>query len=400
MKKHSINFSDIKPNGNAAINVADGMAEISTTRSITGYSFHLSGNSYKKNYVSLPEKYHLPFRIDMTIKLDHPAFLLQIGDGHIYFASGHDTAWDRIKDIAKPESKPCRDNYAFDSRVPLGEFVDISIIYNPDDMQILIGGEERFYSRKQPFMSKKQAEILSALNTEGFALGLAVTKHSVLTVKEITIFEHDDNIPITRGSFELPALKAPKPEREKPTFDNVLAKVSPQFQPEILEMDTLFKSLRPMKFKRVIDKSVSKITYVASEVGISYTIVASGAETYHHFGWYLVYSGPVETWHRRADYMEEILAEIAKTDAALAEFIFSRLADCNGCYPGGLCKTPYEFNGNKVVNCHGRVVLQMNTNDFNNVREFFRYLNKFIERKIMNGDPPPEKIILINTRRN
>ena len=292
MKTHSISLADIKPIGKTVVNAMDKIAEVKTTRSITGASFHLSGDGYKKNYVSLPGKYHLPFRIDMTVKLDYPAFLLRIGEGHVYFASGHDTAWNKVNDIAKPDNKTCRDSFSFDNRVPFGEFVDISIIYNPDDMQILIGGEEKFYSRKQPYMSKKQMGALVALNTEGFELGFAVTKHSILTIKEISISEFDDNVPITRGGFELPDPNAPKPEREKPTFDNVLAKVVPQFQLEILEMDRFFKLLRPMRFKRVIDKSVCKITYVASDVGISYTIVASGAETFHNFGWYVVYSGP------------------------------------------------------------------------------------------------------------
>jgi len=92
--------------------------------------------------------------------------------------------------------------------------------------------------------------------------------------------------------------------------------------------------------------------------------------------------------------------KLLKPMIGLAEHIFNRLTDCNSCYPVCLAKMLYKFNGKKMLNCHGRVVLRMDANDFNKIREFFRHLNKFIEQKIINGDPPPEKIVLMNIRRN
>jgi len=398
MKMYNINFSDMKPHGKANIGVADNIATLWTTHSISGQQ--KLNAAYKKHYVSLPGRYRLPLRIDMTIKLDYPAFALRIGDGHIYFASGHDTDSYKIKDIADPDSRPCRDNYSFDNRLPLGEYVHISAILNFSEMQVWIDGAERFYSRNQPYMKKKQLDVLSGLNAEGLELGFAVTKHSTLCIQEISITQYDDAIPTIRGDFELPDPNAPKPEKVKPSYESAVAKVSPDFQTAVRKMDGFFKSLPSMKFKRIVDKSGCKITYVASDVGISYTVVASGAESFHHFGWYIVYSGPVETWHRRADYMDEILAEITSTDKQLAERIFDALVDCAGCHQNCLCKTLYTFNGRKKLNCHGRVMLRMNHDDFCDVRTFFQHLNTLLERKIANGDPLPEKIILskINNR--
>jgi len=395
---YSINFSDMKPHGKANIGVADNIATLWTTHSIS--SGQKLNSAYKKHYISLSGRYRLPVRIDMAIKLDYPAFALRIGEGHIYFASGHDTDYYKIKDIADPDSKPCRDNYSFDNRLPLGEYVRISVILNFNEMQVWIDGEERLYSRNQPYMKKKQLDILSGLNAEGFELGFAVTKHSTLCIRDINITQYDDAIPIIRGDFKLPDPKAPRPEKVKPSYENIIGKVSSDFQTAVREMDGFFKSLRSMKFKRIVDKSGCKLTYVASDAGISYTVVASGAESFHHFGWYIVYSGPVETWHRRADYMDEILSEIASIDQQLAERIFDRLEDCDGCYQNGLCKTLYTFNGKKKLNCHGRVMLRMNHDDFCDVQTFFQHLNTLLERKIANGDPLPEKIILskINSR--
>ena len=391
-KNYKVNLSRLKPVGEANIEVADNIATIWTTQPISGLGFHLTGN-VEKHYVAFPKKYRLPLRIDMTVKLDYPAFVLRVGKGHVYFSSGHDTEYSKFKDFAAPDSKPSKDIFSFDNRLPLGEFVNISIIFNFNEMQVCIGGEERFYSRNQPYMKKKQSDSLSELNAEGFELGLTVTKHSTLSVKAVTILEHGECIPITRGSFELPDPKAPKPEKIKPTFDNVVGKISQEFQAEVKEMDAFFKSLRPMKFKRNLDKSGCKITFVEPNVGISYTVVASGAESYHHFGWYIVYSGPVETWHRKADYMEEILAEICKTDRRLAERVYDALVGCS-CGRQGLCRTLYKFDGQKKVTCHGRVYFRMSHDDFNDIRAFFLHLNALIEQKIANGDASPEKIIL------
>ena len=392
MKTHNINLSDLTPNGKSHVKVANNIATLSTTHAISAGG--KLNSAYKKHYISLPGRYRLRVRIDMTVKLDYPAFAVRIGEGHVYFASGHDTNSYKIMDIADPDSKPSRDSYEFDNRLPFGEYVRISIILNLDEMQIWIGGEEKFYSRNQPYMKKKQQDALSQLNAEGFELGFAVAKHATLCVKDVTITEYDSAIPITRGSFELPDPKAPKPENIKPTYENVLAKVSPAFQGEVREIDAFFKSLPAIKFKRTVDKGGHKITYVASDVGISYAIIASGAESYHNLGWYIVYSGPVETWHRRADYMNELLAQITKTDKRLAARVFDALVDCSGCYQNCLAKTLYAFDGEKKQNCHGRVFFRMNHDDFNDARDFFRHLNTLLEQKIANGDPSPEKIIL------
>jgi hypothetical protein len=191
-------------------------------------------------------------------------------------------------------------------------------------------------------------------------------------------------------------------ENKKPTFDNVILKLPEEFRDDIIEMDIYLKSLRPLKFKRVIDKYGTKITYVASNFGISYSVKVSGNQFTHNFWWYIIHKGKPETWHRKADYMEATLAEIAKHDAQLSERIINAFKNCNHCYGAGcLAKTLYTFNGQKRLTCHGRVELNMCHDDFQNARKFFRYLNVFMEQKISNGDPPIlEKIILVNTKRS
>jgi len=61
-------------------------------------------------------------------------------------------------------------------------------------------------------------------------------------------------------------------------------------------------------------------------------IDVSGVESSQNFGWYIVAGGKPETWHRKADYMEETLAEIKRSDPQLAERIFYALNNCVACY--------------------------------------------------------------------
>ncbi|MCL2698029.1 MAG: hypothetical protein FWE74_08105 [Oscillospiraceae bacterium] len=184
-------------------------------------------------------------------------------------------------------------------------------------------------------------------------------------------------------------------------FDGILLSLPEELRNEIIETDGFLKSLRPLKFKRTIDKFGNKITYVASDFGVSYAFRVVPGEYSHELNWYIVYNGKPETWHRKADYMEETLDEISKSNPQLAQRVFNSLIECNNCH-GERClaKTLYTFKGRKKLTCHGRVVLRICRDDFNDARDFFLYLNEYAERKAERGDPPPDKIILVNTKRS
>jgi hypothetical protein len=375
MKENHIDLAALTPHGQANIKSTDQILDLWTTHSITSIAFNLYGDSYRKHYVSLPGTYHLPFRVDMTVSLDFPMLIMLIGGGHITFAS----PWQdnrKIEDIAKPSGKPNQDHNSYNNSLPFTQYVDISVTYNFDEMQVLIGGEERFYSRKQAYMRVK---TLKEQNTEGFSIKLAVSKLSTLKIKNITITEFDEKAPVVHGAFEIIKPQPIDGERSKPTFESVISGLPQEFRDEIIKMDNFLMSLHPVKFRRVVDKNGGKISYVASDFGISYMINVSGEESSQNFGWYIVTGGKPETWHRKADSMEETLAEIARSDPPLAERIFYALNDCVDCY-GQRClaKTSYAFNGQKKVTCHGRVMLRMCSCDSNDVRAFFLHLNTLL----------------------
>ena len=194
------------------------------------------------------------------------------------------------------------------------------------------------------------------------------------------------------------------PKANSPLFDSLILELPQTLKDEITQTDIYLKAMRPLKFRRTIDKKAQKITYVASDYGVSYMFKISGSELTHNFQWYIVYNGKVETWHRRADLMEETLAKIAETDQPLAVRIYDALKTCPGssnCH-GEWClaRTPYAFNGEKQLSCHGSVEPAINQNGFNDAREFFHHLNKLAEEKISAGEPLPEKIVLCETKRS
>ncbi len=343
----------------------------------------------------LPGKYTLPFRIDLTVMLDYPFFLLLVGDGSIAFATREDDN-RKIEDIAKPSGKPNQDYASFNNSLPLGTSTDISVVYHPDAMQITVDGKERFFSNKQAY---RKAKNLQTLNAEGFSVALAVSKGSVLKIKEITVTKLSENA-LPQGSFHESMRPRPASEASpKPVFETMISALPRSIRDALNETDRFLTGLRPLKFKRILDKNGSKISYVASEQGISYTVNLHGAQLWHHFGWYIVTNGKPDTWHRIKDDMEETLLEIAKDDPHLSDRLFYALNDCVSCYGTDcLAKTRYTFNGKTRLSCHGRVLLRMCPGDFHDVREFMRYVNALAALKATCEPAPQEKLYVMKRR--
>jgi len=366
MKETRINLSELYAHGKTKTEVRDGELTLWSTHSCTSYAFNLYGDSFKRHYIMLPGKYRLPLRIEMRVRLDAPLFILLVGEGHISF----NTPWQdnrRIEDIVKPSGKPNQGD-SFDNRLPQGRFADIAVTYNRDAMQICIDGEERLYTRKMPYMRLAQ-------NGDGYAIRLVAPKLSALRIQSIRVMEFSAEAPIMRGDFV--GADIIRPPESKPTFGTVIATLPETIRHELQKTDNFLKSLRPLKCKRAVDKNGGKISYVASDFGISYVFNISGEQSVQHFGWYLITAGKAETWHVKNDCMEETLMAIAEVDPALAERIFDALNDCTGCYsPNCLAKRLYMFAGQKRVACHGRVMFGASPADFEAARAFFRYLNQ------------------------
>lgn len=369
MIKHNIDPDRLLPKGQVEYEFRDNMFYMETKHAIPTQRFdaeHLSINSY----VYLPDKYKLPLRIDLTAKIDAPGLYILLGKGHVNFG----TLWSdnrRIDDIVAPARKTMH----FHNYMPMNEFTDISLIYDLKEMQILINGEERYYSKKEKYMKSPQ---FSEENKDGFELKIACNKLVNLCIKSISVTEYEDTCKILHKG-ELPsaiiANNAISPG-EKPTFEKCISLLPEEFKSEIVNLDEYLKSIKPMKFKRMIERHGNKITYVASDYGVSYAIYVSNDIFDHSLQWYIITNGRPETWHRKADMMEATLNSLAYKSPDFARRIFDNLDDCVGCYNNCMVKTKYRLHDRQRNACHGKLKFKMSTSGLEDVRVFIKEINQ------------------------
>lgn len=364
MIKHNIELASFQPKGQVVCERKDNMLYLTTTREIPTERFdveHLSINSY----IYLPNKYKLPLKINMTVKIDAPGLYILLGKGHINFG----TPWSdnrRMDDIAAPARKTMH----YHNHMNMNEFTDITMSYDLKEMQITIDGEERYYSKKERYM---KSPLFGEMNKEGFEVKIACDKLTNLCIKTFSITEYEDSCGIIHSGEELPAAITKNDTvapGEKPVFEKCIALLPEHIQSEIFKTDEYLKSLKSLKFKRQIEKNGNKITYVASDYGFSYAIYLSNDIFDHSLQWYLITSGKPETWHRKADMMVEVLDRLTDTTPDFAERMFYNLDDCVGCYKNCLARTQYRFHEKTKTACHGKLKFTMNTSGFEDVRAF------------------------------
>ena len=321
---------------------------------------HMIGGADRGAYIELPNKFNLPFRIDMTAKMDSPALILQIGDGYINLnTGGMDNR--RMMSIIGGETKP--NIHKFDNRVPLGEYFDISVIYGKKSMQLIINGEERYFNKKDAYMKSSSAE---ADFKDGFGLKLACFKRTEVYIKSLTVTEYT-NEPEFVSMPKKDYLYAPTlAKTEKPTLENCIKDLSPELQDCIHDMD---KYLKALKFKRLIEGGYpeSKITYTMPRVtvfkmNISHHLLTQ-IRTMAMLGFYVNGAG-----EHTDKFNTMFLRNLEESDPAFADEIFFRMSERNYCKVcGGSKCSNYnltEYKGTKKNNCAHFVQFKMIPSDF------------------------------------
>lgn len=364
MKAHEIDLTSFRIKGHVTCEYKDDALQITTLRSIPTQRFdleHLAIHSF--GY--LPNRYHLPFRIDLTAKIDAPGLYVLPGNGHINFG----TMWQdnrRMDDIAAPARKIM----LFHNHIEMNTWTDLSILYDKKEMQILINGEERYYSTRERYM---KPALLDEINTDGLMLKIACDKLTTLHISALRITEYETSCGIVRPASQLPAAPTRHtgvPFGERASFEQCIAALPVSMQNAIIQMDRYLKDQRKIKFKRQIEKNGNKITYVASEQGFSYTIYVSNDLFDHSLQWYLITSGKPETWHRKADRMEAALRLLEPEHMEYAKRMFQNLDDCVGCYQNCLARTLYQFGDQQKYTCHGKLKFKMHVTGFEDARIF------------------------------
>jgi len=223
------------------------------------------------------------------------------------------------------------------------------------------------------------------INTEGFEVKIACDKLVNLCVKSVSITEYKDTCGIYHSKIELPVAITKNEaiaQGEKPTFEKCISLLPLDMQSEITDIDEYFKTLKPLKFKRTIEKNGNKITYIESQYGFSYAIYLSNDVFDHSLQWYIITNGKPETWHRKADVMEEILDRLFLKSPNFAERMFSNLDDCVGCYKNCLARTKYKLRDNHKDVCHGKLKFKMNKIGFEDLRIFILEIKQFVQETI------------------
>lgn len=181
MKQYVINLSKITPQGKVETSLINDELQMTTTVSLNTH-FDKSDMPIKHN-ISLPGRYQLPLRINMMVKINAPTLYLLLGKGHVNFLSD----WQdnrRLGDIIENDYKP----HSFQNGISLNTYVEVAVIYDFKFMQILVNGEERYFSKKEKYMKSKQLENL---NKEGFEVKIACSKHTELSLREVSIIEYE-----------------------------------------------------------------------------------------------------------------------------------------------------------------------------------------------------------------
>ena len=335
-------------------------------------------NAVVRSYLEAEGLYRLPLRIDMTVSLDAPGFCVLLGDaGRVHFCS----TWNdnrRIEDIVEPSTNG--KSMFFANQMPLHTPVAITVIYNLKSMQILINCEQRYYSVKELYM---KSSAFPALNAAGFPVRLTCYKRTEVVLHSFTVAESEADIEtVEQGYMPEPVMSnialrpGDKPSYEnvvaslggKPTFDAMIADLPGDIRAKVLEIDGYLRSYKPIKFKRTLEKNGNKVTYVASEAGLSYAIYLSRDLLTHSLQWYIL-TNSRENWGKRvANDLVTTLEKLSAEDAAFADHIFSCLQDCAGCGgPSCVARSSYTFHGKTTQSCHGKIEFKMSVTEFDDV---------------------------------
>ena len=323
----------------------------------------MTGGSDHDAYVEIPGKCKLPFRVDITAKMDSPALILRIGDGYIYLnTGGMDNR--RMRSIIGGETKP--NLHKFDHRVALDEYFALSAVYGRQAMQLIINGEERYFNKKDIYM---KSPLTDTDFPDGFDLGIACYKRTEVTIKSLAVTEYTDE-PACAALPKKEFIYAPSlTPTENPTLEDCIKDLSPALQACLRDMDNHLKAL---KFRRKIQGGYpeSRITYIIPYV-VSYQIKISHHLLTHRttamLGFYVNHA------RERDQFNTRFLRKLDESEPGLAGKIFNRMYELH-C---GLCRGDHscahynltEYGGQKKNNCQHIVQFKMIPADFDDLKK-------------------------------
>ncbi|MCL2512444.1 MAG: hypothetical protein FWF08_00965 [Oscillospiraceae bacterium] len=351
MITHQIPLESFTPHGKVSVNVENGV-------------LRMTGGADRGVYIGIPNKFKLPFRIDMAAKMDSPALILKIGEGYINLnTGGMDNR--RMMSIVGGETKP--NLHKFDNRAPLNEYFDISVIYGKKAMQLSINGEERYFSKKDIYM---KSPLMETDFKDGFGFKIACHKRTEVYIKSLTATEYKDEpeFPVLPKKDYIYAPTLTK--TDKPALGDCIKDLTPELKDCVIDMD---KHLKALKFRRLIEGGYpeSRVTYTMPRVALWKMNISHNLMTHRTMamlGFYVNQAG-IHT----EKFNTLFLRRLEEYSPDFAGEIFFRMSQANYCKTcGGNRCSNYnltEYKGIKKNNCAHFVQFKMIPSDFDDVKK-------------------------------
>ncbi len=375
MKQTNIELTKVISHGGVKTSVLDGVLHIETQIQNCRFD-HI--DMPLNSYIKIPQKFKLPLRIDISVKMDSPSLFVALGEGHVTFGTSFlDNR--RIGDIVSPNPK--KTGY-YDNRLEMDRVHEVSVIYGLKCMQILIDAEERYLSKKERYI---KSALLEELNREGFELKLAGTKQNTLQISSLVVTEFLDeelsHLTARQETDNKSGVYLSVDRGVKGDFDECISKLSPTLQEQIRGINDYLLGCKALKVKRKIEGNsfASKLSYVSTH-GFSYSVQISEDTVSHFFWWYMVsnYSYQDRYMGRKNDLTLETFREVEKTSKEVADRLFSYYDECQGCRTSCLVKTFYEHGGKRRAVCHGKMIMNMKVETFKDILVMFKVLAEIV----------------------
>lgn len=322
----------------------------------------ISPKTQKDSQTYLPNKYKLPFRIDMTVKIDAPqinlaAFSWIVGKGYITFASNHKPRVDIITGENKPSA------FIFENHIPINEYTDISVIYGKKAMQVIINNKICHFADDVPYLKLLNNNSLPDEFADGLSFAIVCDKRAKLTIKSMTVTEYEEDEPeisadINKDLFKISALS------------KFLINLPTETQDIINKIDgyLMKDTKKALKIKRSIDNA---ITYI-SPLGFRYKIRLSDDGVISDIGrigynakWLQEKHGGIS---KVPDLTNAILDNLTETSPEFADKIYNRIKSCSGCAgdssAGCTNRIKIEYNEKIKSSCGGSIQFKLTPSDF------------------------------------
>ena len=365
MQTHNIPIESLTPKKGIKAKLENGVLHVPAEKTNLGKGRH---------HIYVPGKYKLPFRIDMTVKLDFfrtnqiaSQLRLYIGKGNVYFNGGHTSTTD-ILTITK--SSVFGDNkmtsYLCYNGIPSKEYVNISVIFSSKMMWALVDDACCYASDKLPYIELLRNNAVPDEFTDGIDIAICGGTDTKMTIKTFAVTEYENDEPsIPKTLRNLPELTP---------FEMYVKGLPPAIHDVMYKMDAyLLNDMKStLKFRRAIDKH-GHLTY-QSPCGLGFRIGEFG-----------VGQSLGTTWvngSKKTDLIESIFKKLAETSPEFAEKIFSytqicdpQHADARGCGS----RVTINFMGKSRRVCAGKIHYDMTQAGFEDVKKYIAAMGEVIK---------------------